>query len=49
MNTSRTFRAVPTQEQTGFEESCIGMLASRSFWIGGAMSAGLWTRLLLAV
>ena len=25
-----------------------GMLLSRSFWLGGAMSAGVWTLLLLA-
>ena len=31
------------------DEAGPGMLASRSFWIGGAMSAGLWTLLLLAV
>lgn len=49
MNTSRIVRALPRQEQSGFDESCMGMLASRSFWIGGAMSAGFWTLLLLAV
>jgi hypothetical protein len=26
-----------------------GMLASRAFWLGGAMSAGVWTLLLRVV
>ena len=40
---------LPCDEDAAFEETGCGLLASPGFWIGGAMSAGLWTLLLLAV
>ncbi|MDB5954515.1 hypothetical protein [Ramlibacter sp.] len=36
-------------DEYDFEPAGPGMLASRSFWVGGAVSAGIWTLLLLAV
>jgi hypothetical protein len=48
MNTSQVI-ASEEQVDIDIDEAGPGMLASRSFWIGGALSAGLWTLLLLAV
>ena len=37
-----------TQDQPDEQDAGPGMLLRRSFWLGGAMSAGIWTLLLLA-
>ena len=36
-------------DESDFEIPGTCMLASRSFWLGGAVSAGIWTLLLHAV
>ncbi len=36
-------------DEVDFEDAGPGMLVSSGFWIGGVMSAGFWSLLLLAV
>jgi hypothetical protein len=45
MHASRLPRA---EDEPDLQDAGPGMLLSRSFWLGGAMSAGIWTLLLLA-